>query len=82
MIDVLFFGRMVDIMRQRRLRQDLARDCQTLYRLRDSLFEAPLALGQVQSDAIHMSVNQVTTREDLVLSEGDEIAFFSVFSGG
>jgi molybdopterin converting factor small subunit len=29
-----------------------------------------------------MSVNQVTTREDVVLSEGDEIAFFSVFSGG
>jgi hypothetical protein len=34
MIDVLFFGRMADIMRQRRLRQDLASDCQTLYGLR------------------------------------------------
>ena len=82
MIDVLFFGRMADIIRQRSIRQNLTSNCQTLYGLRDSLFETPLALGQVQSDAIHMSLNQVTTREDVVLSEGDEIAFFSVFSGG
>jgi sulfur-carrier protein len=82
MIDILFFGRMADIMGHRRLRQSLASDCNSLWKLRDTLFKEAFALARVQTDAIHMSVNQVTTRSDLVLSEGDEIAFFSVFSGG
>ena len=38
--------------------------------------------GRITPGLIRMSVNQVVTHCDQPLSDGDEVAFFSVFSGG
>lgn len=78
MIEVLFFGRMADVMQTRSLK--VAADGVTLTGLRDRLFAD--ARDKVRFEAIQMSVNQQVTREDQFLKDGDEVAFFSVFSGG
>lgn len=82
MIEVLFFGRMADVMRERSLRLDLTAPRNTLFALRDDLFREASEAGQVGLNAVQMSVNQAVTRVDRALSDGDEVAFFSVFSGG
>lgn len=82
MIEVLFFGRMADVIRERNLKLDLTESRKTLFALRDDLFREASEAGRVSLSAIQMSVNQSATRVDQALSEGDEVAFFSVFSGG
>ncbi|MGN6363610.1 MoaD/ThiS family protein [Asticcacaulis taihuensis] len=82
MIDILFFGRMADLMRERRLSLDLTDARGTLFRLREDIFQELVDSGQVTPGLIRMSVNKVVTRSDQPLSDGDEVAFFSVFSGG
>lgn len=82
MIDVLFFGRMADVMRERSLKLDLTEPRRSLFSLRDELFAEASGAGRIVTGAIQMSVNQVVTRADQALADGDEIAFFSVFSGG
>jgi molybdopterin synthase sulfur carrier subunit len=76
MIDVLFFGRVADTQGQRRMQIDLPADGLSLLALRMHLFE-----GKDDSKVL-MSVNQVIQSGDLSLHNGDEVAFFSVFSGG
>ncbi len=82
MIEVLFFGRMADVIRERSLKLDLTGTRKTLFALRDDLFREASEAGRVSLNAIQMSVNQAATRIDQPLSDGDEVAFFSVFSGG
>lgn len=76
MIDVLFFGRVADSMGQRCTQFDLPAEGLSLLTLRMRLFE-----GHDDSKVL-MSVNQVIQSDDQPLQDGDEVAFFSVFSGG
>ncbi|MBW8881731.1 MAG: MoaD/ThiS family protein [Asticcacaulis sp.] len=70
-VEVLFFGRIADIAGARRM----ACEAETLLGLRDRVFpETPPGL--------RMSVNKVQVTGDVALNAGDEVAFFSVFSGG
>lgn len=71
-VEVLFFGRMADIAGARRI----SREAETLFGLRDALFDAAISSG------VRMSVNRQQVTADVVLNAGDEVAFFSVFSGG
>lgn len=77
-VEVLFFGRMADIAGVRRI----MRQADGLLALRDDLFAEALATGQVTTPAIRMSVNRQQVTDDQPLRDGDEVAFFSVFSGG
>ncbi len=81
MIDVLFFGRMADIVGSRRIQADDTGN-KTLWAVRDHIFAGAFASGQVRTTDIHMSLNRRVVSDDLALSDGDEIAFFSIFSGG
>ena len=76
MVEVLFFGRMADIAGHRRLALDWPAGGLTLTTVRDSLFDA------ATRTTVRMSVNQVQVTVDQALKDGDEVAFFSVFSGG
>lgn len=82
MIEILFFGRMADIIRARSLTLDVSDPKTSLFALRDELFREGSEAGRVKLDLIQMSVNQAVTRNDHLLEDSDEVAFFSVFSGG
>ncbi|HVZ29224.1 MAG TPA: MoaD/ThiS family protein [Asticcacaulis sp.] len=82
MIDVLFFGRMADVSETRTLTVALPGEGLNLLGLRDRIFAAALADGRVRAGDIRMSVNRIVANGDQVLKDGDEVAFFSVFSGG
>jgi len=79
-INVLFFGKMADILGYRALRMDA--DGAYLFTVRDQVFEEALKAGRVKVADIRMSVNRQVVTADIALSDGDEVAFFSVFSGG
>jgi molybdopterin synthase sulfur carrier subunit len=81
MIDVLFFGRIADLMRERSLTLEVE-DGQTTFKLRDKLFQSLFADGAITPASIRMSVNQSMSANDTAISDGDEVAFFSIFSGG
>ncbi len=74
MITVLFFGRIADIAGVRRLEVAMPEQGLALLALRDQV------LGGVAD--VRMSLNRDVVREDRALADGDEVAFFSVFSGG
>ena len=76
MIDILFFGRVADMQGKRRLAMALPEEGLSLLTLRLRLFN-----GEVD-ERMRMSVNQVMVTADQPLHDGDEVAFFSVFSGG
>jgi molybdopterin synthase sulfur carrier subunit len=76
MIDILFFGRVADRLGQRRMALALPEGGLSLFALRLRLFDGE---GDGQ---LRMSVNQVVVSDDRPLRDGDEVAFFSVFSGG
>ena len=80
MIEILFFGRMADLTQSRSRRYDGAAG--GLFALRDEIFAAALSAGHIAPTDIRMSVNRVQTFEDQPLHDGDEVAFFPVFSGG
>ncbi len=73
-IEILFFGKIADRMGRRRETQALS-DHASLFEVRDRLFGPEVA-------DVRMSVNQVVTAENCLLRDGDEVAFFSIFSGG
>ncbi len=81
MIEILFFGRMADVTGSRRIMADDTGDT-SLFAMRDRVFAAALASGQVRTAEIRMSVNRRVVTTDEILADGDEVAFFSVFSGG
>jgi sulfur-carrier protein len=80
-IEVLFFGKMADVAGRRALKVPVPADG-TLHALRDTVFAGPLAEGQLTTRDIRMSVNKSVVITDQPISDGDEVAFFSVFSGG
>jgi len=82
MIAVLFFGRMADLVGQRRVELPSAPQGDSLFALRDRLLGTAIAAGQVEDRAVRMSLNRVVSRDDRAVADGDEVAFFSVFSGG
>ena len=82
MIKVLFFGRIADLMTLRKLSLDIPASGLTLLSVRDQIFAALITGGQLDIQALRMSVNQVVVFEDQPLNSGDEVAFFSLFSGG
>ena len=82
MIAVLFFGRMADVAGHRRIDIMPAPALDSLFGLRDRLLGEAIASGQVTEGAIHMSLNRVARRDDAPVADGDEVAFFSIFSGG
>ncbi len=81
MIAVLFFGRMADLAGQRRVDVPAAGG-DSLFALRDRLLGDALRDGRVAPEAVHMSLNKTVRRDDAPVADGDEVAFFSVFSGG
>jgi len=82
MIAVLFFGRMADLAGHRRLDLAASAGGDSLFALRDRVLAEALAGGRVEPGAVRMSLNRVERRNDAAVSDGDEVAFFSVFSGG
>ncbi|HTM79882.1 MoaD/ThiS family protein [Asticcacaulis sp.] len=76
MIDILFFGRVADMQGKRRLAMTFPEEGLSLFALRLRLFN-----GEAD-ERMRMSVNQVMVTADQPLHDGDEVAFFSVFSGG
>ncbi|MBW8732925.1 MAG: MoaD/ThiS family protein [Asticcacaulis sp.] len=62
--------------------QQVAAGGMYLFTVRDRVFEAALNDGRVRMADIRMSVNRKVVTDDVALSDGDEVAFFSVFSGG
>jgi molybdopterin synthase sulfur carrier subunit len=76
MIDILFFGRVADRLGQRRMALALPEGGLSLFALRLRLFDGE------NVNRIRMSVNQVVVSDDRPLRDGDEVAFFSIFSGG
>ena len=75
MIDILFFGRVSDLIGKRRMDMALPAGGLSLFELREQLFAG-------HEDNVRMSVNQKVVSLDQPLNDGDEVAFFSVFSGG
>lgn len=82
MIDVLFFGRMADVSETRALTVAWPAEGLHLVALRDRVFADAVAAGRVRANDIRMSVNRVVINDDQALRDGDEVAFFSIFSGG
>ncbi len=76
MIDILFFGRVADMQGKRRIALAFPEGGLSLFALRLRLFN-----GETD-DRMRMSVNQVMVTADESLRDGDEVAFFSIFSGG
>lgn len=76
MVEILFFGRMADVAGRRRMTLDWPAQGLSLAAVRDSLFD------ETTRAAVRMSVNQVQVTADQALADGDEVAFFSLFSGG
>ena len=75
MIDILFFGRVSDLIGKRRMDLALPAGGLSLFGLREQLFAG-------NHEGVRMSVNQKVVSLDQPLNDGDEVAFFSVFSGG
>jgi len=73
MIEVLFFGRMADTAGTRRTALPY-RIGLRLCEVRDQVLPG--------ADGVRMSVNRMHVAGDQALRDGDEVAFFSVFSGG
>ena len=82
MIAVLFFGRIADLAGHRRLDVAPAPEGDSLFALRDRLLAQPIAAGRLEAGAVRMSLNQTLSPGDQAVADGDEVAFFSVFSGG
>ena len=82
MIVVLFFGRMADIAGEKRVEVESPPAGDWLFALRDRWLGAAIADGRVAAGGIHMSLNRIVVRDDALVADGDEVAFFSVFSGG
>lgn len=77
-IQILFFGPLAHGLGKRAMSLEAA----SLFQIRDDiLFETFKNCG-FEPQKLQMSVNQVLVREDIALNNGDEIAFFTAFSGG
>jgi len=80
-VEVMFFGKMADVAGRRSLTIAVP-DGATLHALRDRIFADALAAGQIAVCDIRMSVNKTVVAADQSVDDTDEVAFFSIFSGG
>ena len=78
MITIYFFGRVSDLVGKRKIEIPASISGDNLFALRDQLF----AGIDANVKTLRMSLNKEVIREDMPVGDGDEIAFFSVFSGG
>ena len=78
MITIYFFGRVADLVAKRKTEVPASPSGDTLFALRDQVF----AGVDTSVTTLRMSLNKEVIREDMPVGDGDEIAFFSVFSGG
>ncbi|MDC7682523.1 MoaD/ThiS family protein [Asticcacaulis sp. BYS171W] len=81
-VDILFFGKVADKAGIRQLKMELSDTGGSLLALRDKALGTVFAAGGLDATQVQMSVNQVRVTGDMPLSDGDEVAFFSAFSGG
>lgn len=81
-VTVLFFGKVADVMGERQRLFDITDTPARLFDLRQSVLESAFASGALEAQRVLMSVNQTLTPDDRPLHDGDEVAFFPVFSGG
>lgn len=80
-MEVLFFGKMADVVGCKSLTTAIPDDG-TLHALRDRIFSDALAARRVTVRDIRMSVNKAIVTADQGIGDSDEVAFFSIFSGG
>ena len=80
-MEVMFFGKMADVAGMRALTIAVPGGA-TLHALRDRIFADALAAGQIAVRDIRMSVNKTVVAADQSVDDTDEVAFFSIFSGG
>lgn len=81
-VTVLFFGKVADVMGERQCVLDLSDTEVRLFALRESVLALAFTGGALEAGRVLTSVNQVLISDDRALSDGDEVAFFPVFSGG
>lgn len=81
-IAVLFFGKVADRVGERQRTLELSEGGQTLFAVRADLLGPLFDSGALEPAAVQTSLNQVRISDDRALSDGDEVAFFSTFSGG
>lgn len=81
-ITVLFFGKVADTLGERQRVLDIADTDLSLVTLRQSVLGTAFGSGALARERVLTSVNQTLTHEDRALQDGDEVAFFPVFSGG
>lgn len=81
-VEILFFGKVADKAGRRQMQMDLSETGETLYALRAKVLGAVFTEGGLEPAVVQMSVNQIRVTDDRPLSDGDEVAFFSAFSGG
>lgn len=81
-VTVLFFGKVADVMGERQRVHDVSNTQARLFALRESLLGQAFTANRLDVARVQMSVNQVRVTDDRPLSDGDEVAFFPVFSGG
>ncbi|UDF04285.1 MoaD/ThiS family protein [Asticcacaulis sp. AND118] len=81
-VTVLFFGKVADAMGKRQCVLDVPDTQAGLFTLRDSVLGQAFAAEALDMARVLMSVNQTLETRDRVLVDGDEVAFFPVFSGG
>lgn len=81
-VTVLFFGKVADVMGERQRVLDLSDTEVRLFALRESVLGQAFAVDALEAGRVLTSVNQVLMSDDRALSDGDEVAFFPVFSGG
>lgn len=82
MIQILFFGRIAELMAKRSQTLTMPESELSLMTVRDQIFEPLIADGRLDAKSLKMSVNQIVVSGDQRLRPGDEVAFFSLFSGG
>jgi sulfur-carrier protein len=82
MIRVCYFGKVAERMNARVCDIVPQKTPLTLWALRADLFAGIDDWADIKTPGVLMSVNQQLERADIVLQSGDEVAFFSPFSGG
>ena len=82
MIAVMFLGRMADLAGVGSVEFPPARQGDSPSPLRDRLLGTALVAAQAEVNAVWMSLNRVVSPGDRAVTDADEFAFFSVFSGG
>lgn len=80
MVLVLFFGKIAEIIGKSAIEFELSIEVSTLLQLRDKIFAEVFAQNILSENEINISHNLKLTKDEEILKNGDEIAFFYAFS--